>query len=184
MRDLNSLEGFRSLILVNYRTDNLHNARGHCHDLISFITDKGICKNSGFIWEHFPPQCRPTQKLRLSNVVTWEWKLLENIWPELFEVGDAWWRHQRETFSAWLAFCAGNSPVTGEFPAQTPVTQSFDIFFDLRLNKRLSKQSSGCWSGTLSRSLSRHWSGIYALVMKGTIGSESGMSTVIWTNGY
>ena len=29
----------------------------------------------------------------------------------------------------------------GEFPAQRPVTQSFDVFFDLRLNKRLSKQS-------------------------------------------
>ena len=29
-----------------------------------------------------------------------------------------WWRHQMETFSMSLAFCAGNSPVTGEFPAQ------------------------------------------------------------------
>ena len=25
--------------------------------------------------------------------------------------------------------CAGNSPVTGEFPVQRPVTRSFDIFF-------------------------------------------------------
>ena len=38
-----------------------------------------------------------------------------------------------ETFSALLALCAGNSPVTGEFPAQRPVTQSIDVFFDLRL---------------------------------------------------
>ena len=38
-----------------------------------------------------------------------------------------------ETFSALLAICAGNSPVTGEFPAQRPLTRSFDIFFDLRL---------------------------------------------------
>ena len=29
----------------------------------------------------------------------------------------SWWRHQMETFSALLAICAGNSPVTGEFPA-------------------------------------------------------------------
>ena len=50
---------------------------------------------------------------------------------------DPLWRHQMETFSALLAICAGNSPVTGEFPAQTPVTRSFDFFFDLRLNKRL-----------------------------------------------
>ena len=28
-----------------------------------------------------------------------------------------------------------------EFPAQRPVTRSFDVFFDLRLNKRLSKQA-------------------------------------------
>ena len=42
-----------------------------------------------------------------------------------------------ETFSALLALCAGNSPVTGEFPAQRPVTRSFDVFFDLRLNKQL-----------------------------------------------
>ena len=41
--------------------------------------------------------------------------------------------------------CAGNSPVPGEFPAQRPVTRSFDVFFDLRLNKRLSKQSWGWW---------------------------------------
>ena len=46
-----------------------------------------------------------------------------------------------ETFSVLLAICAGNSLVTGEFPAQRPVTQSFDVFFDLSLYKRLSKQS-------------------------------------------
>ena len=27
-----------------------------------------------------------------------------------------WWRHQMEAFSALLTLCAGNSPVTGEFP--------------------------------------------------------------------
>ena len=75
------------------------------------------------------------------------------------------WRHQMETFSALLAICAGNSPVTGEltgeFPTQRPVTRSFDVFFDLLLNKRLSKQSWGWWFETPSRSLWRqcnvHW---------------------------
>ena len=43
------------------------------------------------------------------------------------------WRHQMETFSALLALCPRNSLVTGELPAQRPVTQSFD----LRPNKRL-----------------------------------------------
>ena len=32
--------------------------------------------------------------------------------------------------SAWLAFCAGNSSVTGEFSPQRPVTRSFDVFVD------------------------------------------------------
>ena len=44
-----------------------------------------------------------------------------------------------ETFSALLAIGAGNSLVTGEFPAQRPVTRSFDFFFDPRQNKQLSK---------------------------------------------
>ena len=61
-----------------------------------------------------------------------------------------------ETFSALLALCAGNSPATGEFPSQRPVTRSFDDFFDLRLNKRLSKQSRPWWFVTPSRQLWRH----------------------------
>ena len=58
----------------------------------------------------------------------------------------SWWRHQMEKFSALLAICAGNSPVTGEFPAQRPVTQSFDVFFDLRLHKQL---INNCEAGDL-----------------------------------
>ena len=71
-----------------------------------------------------------------------------------------WWRHQMETFSALLAICAGNSPVTGEFPTQRPVTRSFDVVFDLRLNKRLSKQGWGWWFETPSRPLWRHCNNI------------------------
>ena len=59
-------------------------------------------------------------------------------------------------FSALLALCADNLPVTGEFPAQRPVTRSSDVFFDLSLNERLSKQCSGWWFETLSRPLWRH----------------------------
>ena len=47
-------------------------------------------------------------------------------WAEL-----SWWRHQMETFSTLLVICAGNSPVSGEVPAQRLVTRSFDVFFDL-----------------------------------------------------
>ena len=67
-----------------------------------------------------------------------------------------WRRHQMEKFSALLAICAGNSPVSGEFPAQRPVTRSFGVFFDLRLNERWSKQSWGWWFETLSNPLWRH----------------------------
>ena len=70
------------------------------------------------------------------------------VWlPLLILLVAPWWRHQMKTFSALLAICAGNSPVsvefaaqrpvkTGEFPEQRPVTRSFDVFFDLHLNKR------------------------------------------------
>ena len=67
-----------------------------------------------------------------------------------------WWRHQMETFPALLAICEGNSPVTGEFPSQRPVTWSFDVFFDLRLNKRVSKRSWDWWFETPSCILWRH----------------------------
>ena len=66
-----------------------------------------------------------------------------------------WWRHQMETFSALLVTWAMNSPVTGEFPAQRPVTRSFDFFFDLHLNKRSSKQWWRWWFETPARPLWR-----------------------------
>ena len=81
---------------------------------------------------------------------------------------NTWWRHQMETFSALLALCAGNAPVTGWFPSQRPVTRNFDVFFDLRLNEWLSKQSWGWWFETPSGSLWRHcnetWS-LFALIL-------------------
>ena len=38
-----------------------------------------------------------------------------------------WWRHHMETISALLALCVGNSPVTGAFPSQRPVTRNFGV---------------------------------------------------------
>ena len=65
------------------------------------------------------------------SVVCWCLIMQDQCWHRLI----SWWRHQMEKFSALLVLCAGNSPVTGEFPSQRPVTRSFDVFFDLRLNK-------------------------------------------------
>ena len=74
-----------------------------------------------------------------------------------------WWCHPMGTFSALLALCAGNSPVTGEFPTQRPETRSFDVLLDLRLNKCLSKQPWGWWSETPLCSLWRHCNDIQQL---------------------
>ena len=92
---------------------------------------------------------------RLDTVGRWDEK------PQQW----TWWRHQMETFSALLALCAGNSPVPGEFPAQRPVTRSFDVFFDLRLNKRLSKQPLGWWFETPAWSLWRHRNGGHSVLI-------------------
>ena len=59
------------------------------------------------------------------------------------------WKH----FPCYWPFVRG---VTGEFPAQRPVTRSLDVFFYLRLNKQFSKQSLGWWFEMPSRSLCRH----------------------------
>ena len=47
----------------------------------------------------------------------------------------------------------------GEFPAQRPVTRSFDVFFHPRLYKRLNKQPWGWWFETPAWSLWRHRNG-------------------------
>ena len=73
--------------------------------------------------------------------------------------------HRMKTSSNWTIFsvtgpfCVWNSPVTGEFPWQRPVTRNFYVFFDLRLNKRLRKQSWCWWFETASCSLWRHCNG-------------------------
>ena len=56
-----------------------------------------------------------------------KWKHFPRYWPYVCGV------HRL------LTLCEGNTPVTGGFPSQRPVTRSSGVFFDLRLNKRLSK---------------------------------------------
>ena len=110
---------------------------------------------------HYLSQCWP--RSMSPNGVTkpqWvnSWRKLLYFWQHYHfnQPLHPWWRHQMETFSALLAICAGNSPVTGEFPAQRPVTRNFDVFFDQRLNERLSKQSWGWLFETPSRPLWCH----------------------------
>ena len=92
-----------------------------------------------------------------------------------------WWRHQMESFSALLVLCARNSPVTGEFPSQRPVTRSLNVFFDLRLNKRLSKQSWGWWFETPSLSLWRHRNALTRSSPPCTQGKPAPIGASVWT---
>ena len=94
-----------------------------------------------------------------------------------------WWRHQMKTFSALLAICVENSPVTGEFPSQRPMTRSFDFCFDPRPNKRLSKQSWGWWFETLSCRLWRHCNDISSDVLDPCIAGPSPTTVEAEING-
>ena len=100
--------------------------------------------------------------LNISNYIRYDAMMFQNGEVGHVRVHTAWqvssthddvikWKHFPR-----CPFCAGNSPVSGEFPAQRPVTRSFEVFFDLRPNKRLSKQSWGWWFKTLSSPLWRH----------------------------
>ena len=71
----------------------------------------------------------------------------------------SWWCHQMETFSVLLALCAGNSPITSEFPSQRPVMQSFNVFFHLHLNKWFSKHFRCRWFEMPSHWLWSHCNG-------------------------
>ena len=88
------------------------------------------------------------ENLPLTDGLPWLTKNAGNI-----VIKYSWFTHDeifRVTGHLW-----GNSLVTGEFPAQRPVTRSFDVLFDLRLNKRLSKQWWCWWFETPSRPLWR-----------------------------
>ena len=54
-----------------------------------------------------------------------------------------------ETVSALLALCAGNSPVTGEFPSQRANNAEFDVGAHEPLNKQ---QTNDLWFDTKWRS--------------------------------
>ena len=87
----------------------------------------------------------------------------------------SWWRHQMEKFSALLTICVENSPVSGEFPAQRPVTCSFDVFFDLRLINRWVNNGE---AGDLRR-YRAHYDVILMHLMRLWFGSMSGGTTML-----
>ena len=92
----------------------------------SFMTRHTMVKMSYTVVIH--ATCKLYMMTRIKHDDVTKWKYFPRYWP----------------------FVAGNSPITGEFPAQRPMTRNFDVSFDLCLNKRLSKQWWGWWSETQS----------------------------------
>ena len=120
---------------------SIHCLYQYCTELVSKSTNRKsviwIKKRTKIYLKMLSAKCR---SLSSGLIVITTNKI--SIWVVLLCINYTWWR-QMKTLSALLTLCAGNSPITGEFPAQRPVTRSFDIFFDMRLNKRLSKQGWG-----------------------------------------
>ena len=107
-----------------------------------------------------------------EDVMTW--KRFPYYWPfvrgihcsERIHNAQLWWfcRHKQSVSNRTVEMQVICDAMTimrchrsCEFPAQRPVTRSFDVFFDL--NKRLSKQWWGWWFETLSLPLWRHNNG-------------------------
>ena len=70
----------------------------------------------------------------------WSLKPLSQEW---WEYDNSRLCHQMETFFASLVLCAGNSPVTGEFPSKRSVTRSFDVFFCAWINGWVNNRKAG-----------------------------------------
>ena len=72
-------------------------------------------------------------------------------------------KHQMETFSALLALCEGNPPVTGGFPLQRPVGRSFAFFICAWTNGWANNRDAselihnGQWHGAMIFSLICAW---------------------------
>ena len=80
----------------------------------------------------------------------------------------SWWCHQMEGFSALLAVCAGDSPVTGEFPSQGPVARSLDVFIDG--HSYIMYQGQTCWCSAFARSWWRHQMEIFSALLAACVG--------------
>ena len=118
-------------------------------DVVSTTQERHILIS--FVRDHQRPT--PYQDRRVVFIMRFD--IYRIHWNSL-HLGWTMMAPSNETFSALLAICEGKSPFTGEFPAQRPVTRSFDIFFDLPLDQRLSKQWRDWWFEAPSRPLWRH----------------------------
>ena len=127
---------------------------------------------------HYPGQCWPSLCRHMASLGD---DVLNSIYAVLLSIKRCCWEYVikwKKTFSALLALCAGNSPVT----TQRPLTQSSDVFIDLRLNKWLSKQSWGWWFETQLCSLWRHCNDTNNLRSRYGVSTESTLekNNTVW----
>ena len=167
-KELVGISGFVSLFIWHSDTENTRLSTdacaSHCVNLVIVGADNGLSPvwHQAIIWTNAGSSAigllrtnsvKFASKYKYFPLRTFAWKYrlqsgghflslnaiaLIRAGVVIKRASFTWWRHH-ETFSALLALCAGDSPVTDEFPAQRPMTQSFDGFFYLRLNKQLSK---------------------------------------------
>ena len=91
-----------------------------------------------------------------------KWKYFPRYWPFVRGIHRSpvnsphkgQWRGALILFFDLLVFCAGNSPVTGEFTAQGPVTRGW--YFVWPASEQTTKQLKSRWLETRMRSLWRH----------------------------
>ena len=79
-----------------------------------------------------PPRRDLEFPIKLFERPIWEARTMKSPTEQHFapfQLITPWWRHERETYSVLLALCMGNSPVTGEFPSQRPVTRTLMFSF-------------------------------------------------------
>ena len=126
--------GWAIIFQRNYGTYVYIHIRNDMLAFLTYVNNRGtrsICLRRCLRIVYLHIVCGTTSHGLCSNA---SWKMFKFLW----------WRHQMETFSAFLALCEGN----------LPAARSFDVFFGP--NKRLSKQSRRWWSETPSRSSWRH----------------------------
>ena len=117
---------------------------------------------------HYLNQCRNNVNLTLGNKLQWNlnrnqyifiqenafenvvWKMAAiclglNVLNKCNNFCDKWnlkLNHDdARTWTHITTLCEGNPPVSGTFPSQGPLMQSFDIFLDVSLRKQMAKSS-------------------------------------------
>ena len=77
---------------------------------------------------HFVNRCIDVQRGCLFfNLAIFTFDIVTVTWSGRL----IWWRHQMETFSALLAICEGNLPVTGRFPLTKASDVELALMFSL-----------------------------------------------------